>query len=318
MFRVKDLYSRYQKSLGLEPLLKKRGFFKTIHKPEVKLPGLCLAGYLKNYIPNKILIFDVMELHYMNEMSPKKRRKVFNAIISRKTPIVFLSENGEAPLELITICQKNSVALFRSKLDAISCVNRLLLILHEEFSLVETLHGTLVEVHGVGVLLQGESSVGKSEAALGLLERGHRLISDDVVQVRQKEDGYLIGSGPLLTRHIMEIRGIGLINVAHLFGAVSVRREKSIDLIIQLEKWDDKKFYDRVGVEEKYKNILNISVPFHVMPVKLGRDVILLIETIALNHRLKRMGFNSAKNFNVRLLKAIAKKKKEEDARNHR
>ncbi len=175
----------------------------------------------------------------------------------------------------------------------------------EEFAPSISLHGTLVEVFGVGVLIQGNSSVGKSEAALGLIERGHRLISDDVVRVKRKEN-YLTGCGPELTRHLMEIRGIGIINVAHLYGAVCVRPDKGIDIVVKLEEWDDQHFYDRVGLDEKYVDILGISIPYHVLPVKPGRDVVLLLETIALNHRLKDMGYNSAKEFNSKLLETIA------------
>ncbi len=156
----------------------------------------------------------------------------------------------------------------------------------------------------------GESSVGKSEAALGLIERGHRLISDDVVRVKKKEGSHLIGSGPELTRHLMEIRGIGIINVAHLYGAVCVRHDKGIDIVVKLEEWDDQHFYDRVGLDEKFIDILGSSVPYHVLPVKPGRDVVLLLETIALNHRLKDMGYNSAKEFNAKWLETISRRQK--------
>ena len=161
---------------------------------------------------------------------------------------------------------------------------------------------------GIGVLIQGDSSVGKSEAALGLIDRGHRLISDDLVQIRVKEGHCLKGSGPELTRHHMEIRGIGIINVAHLYGADCVSDSKTIDLVVNLENWVEGNSYDRVGMEEKYCEFLDIKVPFHVLPVKPGRDVVLLLETIALNFRLKYMGYDSAKAFRVKLLEAIAKK----------
>jgi HPr kinase/phosphorylase len=146
---------------------------------------------------------------------------------------------------------------------------------------------------------------------LGLIERGHRLISDDVVKIRLREGVYLEGSGPELTRHLMEIRGIGIINVAHIYGAVCVRDHKTLELIVKLEEWDDKRFYDRVGLDEKYYDILGINIPYHILPVKSGRDVVLLIETIVLNHRLKEMGYNSAKEFNTKLLETISKKQNE-------
>jgi HPr kinase/phosphorylase len=187
-------------------------------------------------------------------------------------------------------------------------ITRLTVILVEEFAPTMSCHGTLVEVFGIGLLIQGNSSVGKSEAALGLIERGHRLIADDVVLVSKKKGGYLEGTGPELTRHLLEIRGIGIINVAHLYGAVCISESKKIDLIVKLEQWDDTHFYDRIGLEEKFCELLNIKVPFYIMPVKPGRDVVLLLETIVLNHRLKETGYNSAKEFNVRLLDTLSKK----------
>ena len=179
------------------------------------------------------------------------------------------------------------------------------MLLFDEFAPSLTCHGSLVEVFGVGVLIQGESSVGKSEASLGLLERGHRLISDDIVKVKKREGGYLEGSGVELSRHHMEIRGIGIINVANIYGAVCVRDKKSLDLVVKLETWDDDFFYDRVGLEEKSITILQIPIPYHLLPVKPGRDVVLLLETIASNHRLKQMGYHSAKEFNAKLLSTL-------------
>ena len=211
---------------------------------------------------------------------------------------------------MIVLCDQNHIPLFRANATATNILSRITFFLLEEFCPTVTLHGTLVEVFGVGVLIQGESSVGKSEAALGLIERGHRLISDDVVRVKKKEGSHLIGSGPELTRHLMEIRGIGIINVAHLYGAVCVRHDKGIDIVVKLEEWDDQHFYDRVGLDEKFIDILGSSVPYHILPVKPGRDVVLLLETIALNHRLKDMGYNSAKEFNAKWLEAISRRQK--------
>jgi HPr kinase/phosphorylase len=165
-------------------------------------------------------------------------------------------------------------------------------------------------VFGVGVLIQGDSAVGKSEAALGLIERGHRLISDDVVKVKKKEGAYLEGSGAVLTRHHMEIRGIGIINVANLYGAVCVRNQKSIDIVVRLEVWHDDHFYDRVGLDEKFTTLLDVQLPYLILPVKPGRDVVLLLETIALNHRLKEMGYNSAQEFSAKVLELTTSRKR--------
>ena len=211
------------------------------------------------------------------------------------------------PKELIHVCERQRIPLFGAKMSTMALVSTLTLLLAEEFSPQMTMHATLVEVFGIGVLIRGDSAVGKSEAALGLIERGHRLISDDVVKIKKTKDLNIVGYGPELTRHMMEIRGIGMINVAHLYGAVCVRPDKGIDIVVKLEPWDDCHFYDRVDTSEVC-DILGIQVPSHLLPVKPGRDVVLLIETIALNQGLKGMGYHSAKEFNKKLLQAIEEK----------
>ena len=310
MYLVQHLYEQHGKYLGLDLLAGKKGLARRIRKAEVNRPGLSLAGYLKGLISKRIVVIGKQEIEYLKELDPKVRKERLEIILTASTPAV-IAARGIRPLkEMVDLCEKGHIPLFRANATATTLQSRITFLLLEEFSPSLTLHGTLVEVFGVGVLIQGESSVGKSEAALGLLERGHRLISDDVVRVKKKEGSYLVGSGPELTRHLMEIRGIGIINVAHLYGAVCVRPDKAIDLVVKLEEWDDQHFYDRVGLEEKFIDILDVSIPFHTLPVKPGRDVSLLLETIALNHRLKGMGYNSAKEFNVKWLEAISRRKK--------
>jgi HPr kinase/phosphorylase len=309
MYSVKELFSEYQTNLALSLLCGEKGLKRPIKRPEVNRPGLSLTGNIKNYAATRILIFGKVEIAYLNELSAKVRKKRLESILTDSTPAVIVARQYRPPKELQQLCEINHIPLFSSKLTTMSLLSKLVIILNEEFAPSTTVHGSLIEVFGVGVLIQGESSIGKSEAALGLIERGHRLITDDVVHIKKKEDSYLLGSGPELTRHLMEIRGIGIINVAHLYGAVCVRPKKSIDLVVALEKWDGTHFYDRVGLKEKTTEILDLPVPFNIIPVKPGRDVVLLIETTALNHRLKMMGYHSAKEFNKKLLETIAKKK---------
>lgn len=318
MYLVQHFYEQHGKYLGLVPLAGMDGFSRRIHKPEVHRPGLSLSGYLKGYVSSRILLFGKQEIEYLREADPTIRESRLQEILTPSTPAAIIARGCKPPKEMLSICEKKRIPLFKAGLSATNLLSRITFLLLEEFSPSITLHGTLVEVFGVGVLIQGESSVGKSEAALGLIERGHRLISDDVVRVKKKEGSYLIGCGPELTRHLMEIRGIGIINVAHLYGAVCVRPDKEIDIVVKLEEWDDKHFYDRVGLDDKFIDVLSVSVPYHILPVKPGRDVVLLLETIALNHRLKDMGYNSAKEFNAKLLEAIAhrqKKRIEREAR---
>lgn len=318
MYLVQHLYEQHGKFLGLDLIAGNAGLSRRINKAEVHRPGLSLTGYLKGFVTARILVVGKQEIEFLRELDGKTRTQRLQAILTPSTPAVIVARGFRPPKELIALCEKARIPLFRASSTATNLLSRITFLLLEEFCPSVTLHGTLVEVFGVGVLIQGESSVGKSEAALGLIERGHRLISDDVVRVKKKEGSYLVGSGPELTRHLMEIRGIGIINVAHLYGAVCVRPDKGIDIVVKLEEWDDQHFYDRVGLDEKFIDILGLSIPYHILPVKPGRDVVLLLETIALNHRLKDMGYNSAKEFNAKLLEAIARRQKKRITRENR
>ncbi len=307
MYTVQDLFDQHGTNLGLELVAGKRGVRRRIKVPEANRPGLGITGYLKNYASKRILVFGKVDVQYLRDLDSRTRVERLEAILTADTPAVIVTRRYRPPKELLFLCEKRDIPLFRTPMKTMNLLSRLTLLLTGEFSPTVTLHGTLVEVFGVGVLIQGDSSVGKSEAALGLIERGHRLISDDVVKVKKREGNYLEGCGAELTKHHMEIRGIGIINVAHLYGAVCVRNEKSIDLVVKLETWDDHSFYDRVGTDEKYCDILGIDLPLHILPVKPGRDVVLLLETIALNHRLKDMGYNSAREFKRKLLEMTAR-----------
>ncbi len=312
---VEDLYNRHKERLDLELVTANVSLKRRIKVPEVHRPGLSLAGYLKNYVNQRLLIFGRVEIDFLRDLEREVCIERLKNILVSSMPAIIISRRLRPPKELLKLCEKNSIPVFRTSFKTMNLISRLTLLLNEEFSPTMSCHGTLVEVFGVGVLIQGDSAVGKSEAALGLIERGHRLISDDIVKVKKREGGYLEGFGAELTRHHMEIRGIGIVNVAHLYGAVCVRDHKSIDLVVKLEVWDDAKFYDRVGMEEKFSDLLGVKVPHHLLPVKPGRDVVLLLETIALNHRLRRMGYNSAKEFNRKLLEMITKKQRERGAR---
>lgn len=310
MYFVKDLYQRHAQHLGLELVGGKKGMNRRIRVSEAQRPGLSLSGYLKSHTTKRILIFGKVEMEYLRDLDLKERKARLEAIVSNKTPAIIIARNLVPTKEIKAICEEYEIALFRTKFPTMDLLSKLMLILIEDFAPSMCCHGTLVEVFGVGVLIQGDSAVGKSEAALGLIERGHRLIADDVVQVKKKEGIYLEGSCAEMTRHHMEIRGIGIINVANLYGSVCVRNQKSIDLVVRLEDWKDDQFYDRVGIEENYKTILDVPLVYHILPVKPGRDVVLLLETIALNHRLKSMGYHSAREFGNKVLEHTMGKKK--------
>jgi len=311
---VYHFFNKYKVVLDLHFIETKDVVKKILKVPEVERPGLALAGYLKGHSHHRILLFGKMEIEYLNDLHGTLRLERLKGVLSKKVPAVIITDGLKAVEELKQVCEDCGIPLLGSTQDTMCLFNQITVLLAEEFSPSVSCHGTLVEAFGVGLLIQGDSSIGKSEAALGLIERGHRLISDDVVRIKKRKGGYLEGTGPELTRHLLEIRGIGIINVANIYGAVCVSESQRIDLIVKLEEWDDNHFYDRVGLEEKYCDILGVKVLHHVLPVKPGRDVVLLLETIILNHRLKEMGYNSAKEFNVKLLETIAKKEKERKA----
>lgn len=302
MYRVEDLLKRHGEHLRLELCAGKEGISRLIRVPEAQRPGLSLTGFLKNIAKKRILIFGRVEIEYIRDLPPELRITRLQALLNDTTPAVIVARRYRPPKELRMLCEKNKIPLLRSNLATMNLLSKLTMLLNEEFAPSISCHGTLVEVFGVGVLIQGDSSVGKSEAALGLIERGHRLISDDIVKVKKREGTYLEGFGAELTRYHMELRGIGIINVAHLYGAVCVRDYKSIDIVVKLEEWNDDHTYDRVGLEDKFITILGVNVPYIILPVKPGRDVVLLLETIALNLRLKGMGIHSAREFNTKLL----------------
>jgi HPr kinase/phosphorylase len=309
-FKVKDLLQEFEKSLELTVVAGEAGLSRVVRLPQAHRPGLSLAGYLKNYVNQRVLVLGSTEIAYLRDLPKAVLHDRLSAILTKQTPVVIVAGKLTPIKELVAYCKKNNLPLMRSKMRTMELLTRITYFLMELFSPAATCHATLVEAFGIGVLIQGDSSVGKSEAALSLIERGHRLIADDVVKVRLREGAYLEGSCSDLTRHFMEIRGIGIINVAHLYGMVSVRDSKRIDMIVKLEVWDDADYYDRVGTEQSVQKILGIDVPYHILPVKPGRDLALLLETIVLNHRLKEMGYNSVSEFNTKLRDAIGSKQR--------
>ncbi|HSX12298.1 MAG TPA: HPr(Ser) kinase/phosphatase [Rhabdochlamydiaceae bacterium] len=308
MVLVEEFFKRYQHLLDLKQITGAQGLQRRIKRPELQRPGLVLAGYFKNFVRERMLLFGNMEILYLKDLNINVRTERLKAILTKELPAVIAAGRHQPPKELIALCEERHIPLFRTSKPTMDVFSKMTILLGEEFSPHTTCHGTFIEAFGVGVLIQGDSSIGKSESALGLIERGHRLISDDVVRVKLRKNDFLEGSGPELTRHMMEIRGIGIINVAHLYGAVCVRDAKRLDIIVKLEEWNSQFFYDRIGLDEKYFSLLGVNLPYYILPVKPGRDVVLLIETIVLNHRLKEMGYNSAKEFNVKLLETISKK----------
>lgn len=309
---VEKLFEKQEKGLKLKKTRAAEGLCNKILVPAVHRPGLSLTGYGLLKEDRRLLLLGRIELDFLKNLDPKVRINRLKGVVTEKNPLVIVTRGLTPPKELVDICRMLKIPILQSGLKSVEVLTKLTMILSEIFSPIESVHGTLIEAFGIGVLLQGDSSVGKSEAALGLIERGHRLISDDVVRIKRKDENTLIGKGSELNRHLLEIRGIGVVNVAHLFGAVCVNTHVQLDIIIHLEEWNDAHFYDRIGLEEKFTKIFDVSIPTYIIPVKPGRDIILLLEATILNHRLKKMGYHSAKEFHLKLLEQIANRKKVE------
>lgn len=276
---------------------------------EVNRPGMALFGYFKDFAFERIQIFGKGEGNYVLTLAKENRLDIFEELFKYKMPLCIFTYNLNPPESFIKIAEKNNVCLIISELKTMDVIRNIENLIEEELIESHTVHGGLVEVFGVGVLILGKSGVGKSEATLELISKGHRLISDDTVEFKKLNDGRIIGRKNEFIKHNMEVRGIGVVDISRLSGMSAIRDKKRLDLVIELENWNDDEQYDRMGLEEKTYNILNTEIPYIKIPVRSGRNICILIETAAKNFRLKEMGYNSAKELNKNLIAQIEKKK---------
>lgn len=276
---------------------------------EVNRPGMALFGYFKDFAFERIQIFGKGEGNYVLTLAKENRLDIFEKLFKYKMPLCIFTYNLNPPESFIKIAEKNNVCVIISELKTMDVIRNIENLIEEELIESHTVHGGLVEVFGVGVLILGKSGVGKSEATLELISKGHRLISDDTVEFKKLNDGRIIGRKNEFIKHNMEVRGIGVVDISRLSGMSAIRDKKRLDLVIELENWNDDEQYDRMGLEEKTYNILNTEIPYIKIPVRSGRNICILIETAAKNFRLKEMGYNSAKELNKNLIAQIEKKK---------
>jgi HPr kinase/phosphorylase len=296
--------------LHLRIITGERTLHKMISTCDINRPGLALAGDYEIFDYEKIQIFGRGEFHYLVKIIGNRDLDSVERFFSYPVSCCIFSHGHEPPSLFIDKAEEAEVPVLVSSLPTNVMNTRLTKILEDAFAPRTSIHGVLVEVFGVGILIIGKSGVGKSECALELVERGHRLVADDVVDIRSIADTLLIGGGAKLIRHHMEIRGLGIINIKQLFGVGAIRDKKQIQLVVGLEEWDQAKEYDRLGLEESSYTILGVEVPLLTIPVKPGRNIPILIETAAMNFRLAKLGFNSAKEFNRDLMNRIEHEKK--------
>lgn len=269
---------------------------------EVNRPGLQVAGFFDYFDATRIQIFGMVECTYLSGLTSKERYERIDALFSRKIPVVIITRNTVVQPEITELAKKYGVSILRTPIPTSAFMSALIAYLNVELAPRITRHGVLVEVYGEGVLILGESGVGKSETAVELMKRGHRLVADDAVEIKKVSSKSLVGTSPEIIRHFIEIRGIGIVDVKKIFGMGAVKDTEKIDLVIHLEVWQKGKQYDRLGLVDEYTNILGIDVPSLTIPVRPGRNLAVIFEIAAMNNRQRRMGYNAAEELNKRIL----------------
>jgi len=278
-----------------------------ISQPDVNRPALQLAGFFDHFDSERVQVIGYVEHAYMQTVSEERRLEIVSRLLDYKVPCIVFCRNLEVSDKLIKIATEKEVPILRSSKTTSSFMAEVIRWLNVELAPRITIHGVLVDVYGEGILIMGESGIGKSEAALELIKRGHRLVADDVVEIKKVSDETLIGTAPDITRHFIELRGIGIIDVKTLFGVESVKNTQAIDLVIKLEEWSKDKDYDRFGLEEQYMEILGNKVVCHSIPIRPGRNLAIICESAAVNHRQKKMGYNAAQELYKRVTNKIQK-----------
>jgi len=299
-----DIDLKDHNSLNLKCIGGRKGLVREINVPDINRPGLALSGFFDSFAHDRLQIFGRGEAAYLKKLEQDGKYDNIEQIFSFLIPCCIFTHGLFPNSAFIEIAEKAVCPILQTDLPTSEFSTRITRILSGIFAPTQSLHGVLVEVYGLGILILGDSGVGKSETALELIMHGHRLVADDVVEIHCVNGNILMGTGAnTIIAHHMEIRGMGIINVTHLFGVGAIRDRKQIELVVTLAEWDSKKNYDRIGLEDQYMDFLGVNIPRLEIPVKPGRNIPIIIETAAMNERLKKMGYNAAKEFNQNILK---------------
>jgi HPr kinase/phosphorylase len=304
-----DLDLQGHNSLNLRCLCGRRGLSRTIEEPDVNRPGLTLSGFYDSFAHRRVQVFGHGEVAYLNKLIAEKQLDSVHKLFSYNPPCSVFTHDLPPPPEVAEIADGANCPVLQTDLPTTEFTGRLIRVFSNIFAPVKTMHGVHMEIFGVGILILGESGIGKSEIALELIERGHRLVADDIVELRCPNGNTVIGQGASkLVSHHMELRGLGVINIMQMYGVGSIRDQKEVQIVAKLEEWDSEKIYDRVGDKPQTMDLLGVNVPFILIPVKPGRNVPIIIEAVAKNERLKSRGYFSALEFNRNVLKWIETK----------
>jgi HPr kinase/phosphorylase len=305
---VGRLFERLRETLELERIGEATGLDRLVTSPEVSSPGLVLAGYVDRFVPDRCQVLGETEVSYLNSLAPERRREVLRLFLALPLPCCFITKGQEPSPDLLALAAEAGMPVFRSPLKTNEFYRRIKPAMEDEFAPRTTLHGSLADVYGVGLLLQGQSGIGKSECVLDLVERGHRFVADDVVIAMRRGNDVLIGKAHELQRHYMEIRGVGLVDIQALFGVRAVRQQKRIEVVVELELWRGDAHVDRTGLDLETTGILGVDVPRIKVPLVPGKNITVILEVIAMNHLLRYSGVNAAEAFNERLKAHMARK----------
>jgi HPr kinase/phosphorylase len=303
---VEGFYKAHAAKLQLKLEGKRVGLERRIREPTINRPGLALAGFYTYFAEKRVQVLGAAEQSYLKDLTKTQQQRRFRALCEQKIPCIVASRGFHLSPELLAIAEEAAVAVFRTPMITMKFINAATIALELDFSPTVTEFGSMVDILGVGVLIRGSSGVGKSEAVLGLIERGYSLVADDVTRVKSVEGRELMATAPELTRYHMEVRGIGIINVVSIFGIGAIRIEKRLDLVLTLKDWQELEEVDRIGLDREIYEILKIQVPHVTIPVRPGRDIARLIEVAAMDQKLKGMGLNSAVEFNEKFLGLMA------------
>ncbi len=299
---VGQFLERSGESLQLEDLGEGRGLDRVIPGADVSSPGLALAGYIDRFVAERLQVLGETEIAYLSSLDPAQRDRILSSFFNFPLPVVIVTKGQDLPDGLASAAAKSNVALLRTRLKTAEFYRRLKPVLEGEFAPTITLHGSLADVFGVGLFFTGRSGIGKSECVLDLVERGHRLVADDIVITTRRGNDVLIGRSHELQRHHMEIRGMGLIDIPSIFGIRAVRQQKRIEVVVKLDDWDQEAVVDRTGLDTLTTTILDVEVPLITVPLNPGKNITVIAEVIALNHLLRYSGINPAQAFNDRLI----------------
>lgn len=301
--KVSDLVEEFH----LEVICGDAGLKRPITVADLYRPGLAMAGYYEFHPTERVQILGKTELTFFDGLSSEDRMDRMKKLCEPEdTPCILVSRGLDIPIELLAAANDYNIPVLRTKTSTTILASRITGFLENKLAPSTTIHGVLVDVYGIGMLISGSSGIGKSETALELVKRGHRLIADDAVEIRQTADHVLNGNAPELIRHLLEIRGVGIINVMTLFGAGAVRNVKKISVVVKLETWQQDKQYDRLGLDEETTRIIDTDIPLVTIPVRPGRNLAVIIEVAAMNYRLKRMGYNAALQFTNKLTESLS------------